>query len=64
MVKKIVGNQIASRPLKIKNHLDFLTCRWCATYCLDEGYNFASDFTSIGGVHTKLWAPKVMGVPI
>jgi hypothetical protein len=26
---------------------------------LDESYNFASDFTSIEGLHTKLWASKV-----
>jgi hypothetical protein len=32
------------------------------TYCskaLDEGYNFALDLTSIKGLHTKLWAPKL-----
>ncbi len=36
------------------------------TYCckaLDEGYNFALDFISIGGLHTKLWDPKFVGVP-
>jgi hypothetical protein len=41
-------------------------CRWFATCCwkdLDKGYNFALNFTSIGGLHTKLWAPKVVGVP-
>jgi len=45
---------------------NFLTCRWCATYCwkaLDEGYNFVLDLISIGGLHTKLWGPKVTGVP-
>ncbi len=31
---------------------------------LDEGYNFASDLTSIGGLHIKLWPYKVMRVPI
>jgi hypothetical protein len=30
----------------------------------DEGYNFALDFISIKGLHTKLWAPKVVGVPM
>jgi hypothetical protein len=30
---------------------------------LDEGYNFASNLISIGGLHTKLWGPKVAGVP-
>jgi len=41
--------------------------RWCATYhwkVLDEVYNFILDPISIKGLHTKLWAPKVMGVPI
>jgi hypothetical protein len=41
--------------------------RWCATYCwkaLDEGYNFVLDLTSIGGLHTKLWASKVAKVLI
>jgi len=42
-------------------------CWWRGTYCweaLDEGYNFASDLTSIGGLHTKLWASKVARDPI
>ncbi len=42
-------------------------CRWRATYrqkVLDEGYNFALNYTSIGGLHKKLWAPKVVGVSI
>jgi len=30
----------------------------------NKGYNFASKFISIGGLHTKLWAPKVAGIPI
>jgi len=58
--------QFDSRPLKVKNHPDFLACRWRATYCwkiLDEGYNFISYFISIGVLHTKLWGPKVAGVP-
>jgi hypothetical protein len=29
---------------------------------LNEGYNFASDFISIRGLHAKLWGPKVTGV--
>jgi hypothetical protein len=48
------------------NRPDLPMCRWRATYCwkdLDEGYNFASDLISIGGFHTKLWDPKVVGVP-
>jgi hypothetical protein len=31
---------------------------------LDKSYNFASDLTSIKGLHTKLWASKVTKVPI
>jgi len=31
---------------------------------LNKGYNFALNFTSIGGVHTKLWASKVARVSI
>jgi hypothetical protein len=30
---------------------------------LDKGYNFASNLISIGGLHAKLWTPKVAGVP-
>jgi hypothetical protein len=56
-----------SRPLKVENRLDFLMCRWSATYCwkaLDKGYNFVLDLTLIGGLHTKLWAAKVAGLVI
>jgi hypothetical protein len=56
-----------SRPLKFGNRPDFLVWRWHVTYrwkALDEGYNFASDFISIRGVHAKLWAPKVVRVPV
>jgi len=28
-----------------------------------EGYNFVLDLISVGGLHTKLWGPKVAGVP-
>jgi len=41
-------------------------CRWRATYrlkALDDRYNFASYLISIGGLHAKLWCPKVAGVP-
>ncbi len=53
-------------PLKVKNHPNFLTCRWHETYhwkALDEDYNFALDLTSIRSLHTKLWAPKVARIP-
>jgi hypothetical protein len=36
------------------------TYHWKA---FDEGYNFAQDLISIGGLHTKLWALQIMGVP-
>jgi hypothetical protein len=42
-------------------------CRQHATYhwkALDKGYNFVLDLTSIGGLHTKLWCPKIVGVSI
>jgi hypothetical protein len=57
--------QFDSRPLKVKNRPDFLTCRWCATHRwkdFDKGYNFSLDLISIEGLQAKLWAPKVMGV--
>jgi hypothetical protein len=41
-------------------------CRWLATYrskAFDEGYNFTSNLISIEGLHTKLWGPKVAGLP-
>ncbi len=45
--------QFDFRPLKYKNRPDVLACRCYATYRwkpLDEGYNFALDLTSIGGL--------------
>ncbi len=42
-------------------------CKWHATYCwkaLDNGYNIALDLISIKSVYAKLWAFKIMGVPI
>jgi hypothetical protein len=42
-------------------------CRWRATYrwkSLDEGYNVVVNLTSIKTLHTKLWASKVLGIPI
>jgi hypothetical protein len=56
---------LESNWLRVKNHPDFLACRWHATYhwkALDEGYNFAVDLISIKGMHIKLWAPKVTRV--
>jgi hypothetical protein len=58
--------QFDSRPQKVKNRPDLLSCRGRATYrwkALNESYNFASDRTSIGGFLAKLWGSKVAGVP-
>jgi hypothetical protein len=58
--------QFDSRSLKVENHLNFLACKWRATYhwkTLDKRYNFVSNLISIGGLHTKLWGPKVVGIP-
>jgi hypothetical protein len=59
--------QFDSRPLKVGNWLDLGACRGSATHrwkALDEGYNFALDLIAIGGLHRKLWALKVAGVPV
>jgi hypothetical protein len=53
------------RPLKVRNRPDFLACRGCVTYhwkALNDGYNFASDLIAIGGLHTKVCAPKFVGI--
>jgi hypothetical protein len=58
--------QFNSRPLKVKNRPDFLACRRRVTYCsksLNEGYNFDLDLVIIGGLHKKLCALKVAGIP-
>jgi hypothetical protein len=58
--------QFDSRPLKVRNRPDFLAWRWLVTYhwkALNEEYNFALDLIPIGGLHTKLWGPKVTRVP-
>jgi hypothetical protein len=55
------------RSLKVNNRHDSLASRWHSTYCwkgLDEGYNLALNLASIRRLHTKLWASKIMGVPI
>jgi len=59
------GVKLTIWPLKVRNRLDFLTCRWRATYCwkaLDKGYKFAQDLISIGGLHTKLLVLKIAGI--
>jgi hypothetical protein len=51
-----------SRPLKVENQPEILSCRRRATYrwkALDESYNFALDRTPIRGLLEKLWGFKV-----
>jgi len=36
----------------------------CVQVVCNKGYNFVLDLVSIRGLHTKLWGPKVMGIPI
>jgi hypothetical protein len=53
--------------IKSQNRPDLLTCRWHAAYlwkALNKGYNFFLDLISIEGLHKKLWASKVAGIPI
>jgi hypothetical protein len=48
------------------NRPDSLACKWHATYrwkVFDEDYNFVVNLISIEGLHTKLWDPKVTGIP-
>ncbi len=58
--------QFDSWPLKVGNRPDLLGCKRRETYhwkALDKGYNFASYRVAIGGLHKKLCALKVAGVP-
>jgi hypothetical protein len=51
---------------KVRNCPNFLVCSWRATDCwksFNEGCNFFSNLILIGGLHTKLWAPKIAEVP-
>jgi len=64
---KLSNNKFDSQSLKVKNLPDFLMCRWHVAYCwkaLNEGYDFVLDLISIESLHTKLWAFKVVRVPI
>jgi len=58
--------QFDSRPQKVKNRPDLLSCKGRATYrwkALDESYNFALDRIVIRGLLAKLWDSKVAGIP-
>jgi hypothetical protein len=57
--------QFDSRPQKVGNRLNLLSCRGHATYrwkALNESYNFTSDRTSIEGLLPMLWGSKVVRV--
>jgi hypothetical protein len=59
--------QLNSQPLKVENLLDLFAFKWPTTYCwkvVNEGYNFALNMTSIEDLHNKLWASKVVKIPI
>jgi hypothetical protein len=61
------NKQFDSWPLKVGNRPNFLTCRWHVTYhwkALDKGYNFSLDLIAIGGLHVKLCASRITGIPI
>ncbi len=68
--------QFDSRSLKVGYRFNFVACRCHVTYPvslddyvswfwkdLNKGYNFALDLISIGGLHMKLWCPKIVRVP-
>jgi hypothetical protein len=58
-LKERLGVKLA---LRVGNQPDFLTCRQRAIYrwkVCNKGYNVASDFIVIRGLHTKLCTPKV-----
>jgi hypothetical protein len=59
--------QFDPQPLKVANRPDSLSCKWHVTYhwkTFNNAYEFSSDLISIEGLHKKLCAPKVTGVPI
>jgi len=62
----MVKRRVRSQSVNL-NCPNLCACKWNATYhwkAFDEGYNFFSDLTSIGGLHKKVWASKVITIPI
>jgi len=58
--------QFDSRPQKVGNRLNLLSCKGRAIYrwkALDESYNFTLDHIAIRGLLAKSWGSKVAGVP-
>jgi hypothetical protein len=70
MAKRKVRNQINNLIFdqqKVGNRPTILLCRWRVTYhckALNKGYIFALDLIPIGALYTKLWGPKIVGIPI
>ncbi len=68
MAKRRAGSQIDSlTPDHQTSRITPISLHAGATYhwkALNEGYNFVLDVISIRSLHTKLWGPKVAGVPI
>jgi hypothetical protein len=59
--------QFDSQPLKVGNLLELHAWKRHVIYFwknFDKGYNFVLDLTSIRSLHKKLWASKVMRIPI
>jgi hypothetical protein len=59
--------QFDSRPQKVKNRPDLLSCRGRTTYrwkALNKSYNFSLYHIAIRSLLAKLWGSKVAGVPI
>ncbi len=57
--------QFDSRPLKVRNRPNFLVFKWRVTYHwkdFNEGRSFALELIAIGGLHAKLYVPKITGV--
>jgi hypothetical protein len=58
--------QFDSWALKVGNRPNFVACRQHATYCwkdLNDGYNCALNLIVIRGLHRKLCALKIIGIP-
>jgi hypothetical protein len=58
--------QFDSQLVKVGNRPDPGVCKWSVTHrwkAFNEGYNFALDLIAIRGLHKKLCARKMTGVP-
>ncbi len=58
--------QFDFRPLKIRNRPNFIVSRWRATYhgkFSPSATTLLQTSFQLEGLHTKLWAPKVVEIP-